>query len=48
MMSKLIFFHKSINNAMTTSLLADDQSTDSATLGGEYDIRYLYLYGKQL
>ena len=25
----------------TTPLLADDQSTDSAALGGEYDIRYL-------
>lgn len=24
-----------------TPLLADDQSTDSAALGGEYDIRYL-------
>ena len=25
----------------TTPLLADDQSTNSAALGGEYDIRYL-------
>ena len=26
----------------TTPLLADDQSTSSAALGGEYDICYLY------